>query len=324
MLHEVDNVIRFPTKVGVPVPLSDVEEKKEPEWVQEVTRKLQAARLARQAKQAEKASVPPEEAATPVIHSSHDERRRKIIASLNFTSQEKEPEPEKAESPPPEKTLVLEAVAGSSLPIPSVPARSAVPEVASAAAVPEPPIPLFELEPEPPAVVPLDLDEVLHLREEDFAPALENKAPGPDRSILLSRILAGLVDFVIVLICSTPFFFTLNYLSSYEEINRFTLVILGGISILIYHLYSLFFLGFSGQTIGMMIAEIQVVDTRGDMPGHHQALGRTFFFLLSFILLGLGLGWSLFDRRCRCLQDILSATEVVRINEPFQPANATG
>jgi uncharacterized RDD family membrane protein YckC len=310
------NVIRFPTKVGARVVPSEEEEKKEPEWVQEVTRKLQAARLARLAKHRE--DSPPSIEARPVNH-SNEELRKKIVASLSFTPPpEKVLGTEKPEQDPPGKIPLAEtALAPPSPPGPLVanPDSTAAQKPVTS---PVPPVSLLHLDPDPPVVVPLDLDEVLHLQEDDFAPAIPAKHHGPDRSILLSRILAGLVDFVIVLICSTPFFFTLNYLSAYEEINRFTLFILAGIAILIYHLYSLFFLCFSGQTIGMMIAELQVVNSHGDLPGHHQAIGRTFFFLLSFFALGLGLGWSLFDQRCRCFQDILSATEIVRVREPLR------
>lgn len=160
----------------------------------------------------------------------------------------------------------------------------------------------------------VDLDEILNLQEKEAAATPTRKVLGPDRSILLSRILGGLVDFVVVLICSIPFFFTLNYLSRPEDMNHFTLFMMAGIPILIYHLYSLLFLCFAGQTIGMMIAEIQVIDAQSDLPSHMQAIRRTLVFLLT-LFSGIFLLWPVFHRKCRGLQDILSGTEVVRVRD---------
>jgi uncharacterized RDD family membrane protein YckC len=86
------------------------------------------------------------------------------------------------------------------------------------------------------------------------------------------------------------------------------------VTVLIYNLYSLFFLCFSGQTIGMMIAEIQVVDSQRDIPNHMQAIGRTLVFLFSLVT-GVGLLWPLFHKKCRGLQDIFSHTEIIRIQD---------
>ncbi len=160
----------------------------------------------------------------------------------------------------------------------------------------------------------VDLDEILSLQEKETAATPARKVLGPDRSILLSRILGGLVDFVVVLICSIPFFFTLNYLSRPEDMNHFTLSMMAGIPILIYHLYSLLFLCFAGQTVGMMIAEIQVIDAQNDLPSHMQAIRRTLVFLLT-LFTGIFLLWPVFHRKCRGLQDILSGTEVVRVRD---------
>jgi uncharacterized RDD family membrane protein YckC len=160
----------------------------------------------------------------------------------------------------------------------------------------------------------VDLDEILSLQEKETEAIPTRKVLGPDRSILLSRILGGLVDFVVVLICSIPFFFTLNYLSRPEDMNHFTLSMMAGIPILIYHLYSLLFLCFAGQTVGMMIAEIQVIDAQNDLPSHMQAIRRTLVFLLT-LFSGIFLLWPVFHRKCRGLQDILSGTEVVRVQD---------
>ena len=145
-------------------------------------------------------------------------------------------------------------------------------------------------------------------------------APSPseltDRSILLSRTLTGLIDFIIVLFSSIPFFFTLVYSSGYDEMDSFTLLILLGVWICIYHLYSVFFLAFSGQTIGMMITNLQVVTSHGGLPGYGRVFCRVTGFMLAVALGGLGLGWGLLDSKNRCLQDWISKTQVIRIGSP--------
>ena len=83
--------------------------------------------------------------------------------------------------------------------------------------------------------------------------------------------------------------------------------------LLIYFLYSIFFLASSNQTLGMMITDLRVVGSDERRPLMRQLVGRCFGFLLSFFGLGIGLLWSLFNRESLCFHDRISHTRVIRI-----------
>jgi uncharacterized RDD family membrane protein YckC len=81
---------------------------------------------------------------------------------------------------------------------------------------------------------------------------------------------------------------------------------------LIYFLYSFFFLGISGRTIGMMAAGLRVVTRKGANPGVFRILVRCFGYLVSILFGGVGLIWALLDSEGLCLHDRLTNTRVVR------------
>ena len=143
--------------------------------------------------------------------------------------------------------------------------------------------------------------------------AIRSSAPD-QQGLLLSRTLSGLIDFITVMFCSVPFFFTLVYLLGYEYIGSFELMVLLGVCSTLFLLYSVFFVTFSGQTIGMMITDLQVVDARGELPSYGRACKRVLAFVLALGTGGLGLAWGMVDRKRRCLHDLLSRTMVVRVD----------
>lgn len=90
-------------------------------------------------------------------------------------------------------------------------------------------------------------------------------------------------------------------------------------AIMLYRLYLLtigflFFAGFwtrSGQTLGMLAWKVRVVQSsNGARISWKQALLRYLASLLSWLVLGLGFIWSLFDRERKTWHDRLSGTEL--------------
>ncbi|MGH8399579.1 MAG: RDD family protein [Gammaproteobacteria bacterium] len=90
-------------------------------------------------------------------------------------------------------------------------------------------------------------------------------------------------------------------------------------AVMAYRLYLLaigflFFAGFwirSGQTLGMLAWKVRVVQSaNGTRITWRQALLRYLTALLSWLLLGLGFIWSLFDRERKTWHDRLSGTEL--------------
>jgi uncharacterized RDD family membrane protein YckC len=141
---------------------------------------------------------------------------------------------------------------------------------------------------------------------------IREKAEG--RSILLPRSLAGLVDLAIIALSAGLLVLAAAFFSEISTPDLWSILLFSILFILIFFLYSLVFLGFSNQTIGMMITNLQVVAETGQRRlKTGQAFMRCCCYLVSLFCLGIGLVWAFFDRRNRCLHDKLTNTQVVHI-----------
>lgn len=69
-----------------------------------------------------------------------------------------------------------------------------------------------------------------------------------------------------------------------------------------------------GQTLGMKVWKLKIVDQNLDTPGLKQALLRLFYIILSCIPAGLGFFWMLFNDRNLTLYDSLSKTRLIIID----------
>ncbi len=140
-------------------------------------------------------------------------------------------------------------------------------------------------------------------------------SPPPDENklILLSRTLAGLIDLIIVVLCTVVFIISADYFSGIVILDILSLVEYAGLFLIVFLLYSIFFLATSGQTVGMMITDLRVTGIQENRPSVAQLFLRCFGFLLSVIALGTGLLWSLVDRDSMCFHDRFSNTSVKRL-----------
>lgn len=68
-----------------------------------------------------------------------------------------------------------------------------------------------------------------------------------------------------------------------------------------------------GQTLGMRTWRFKVVNTDGSALGWKTALVRFTMAVISWIPLGLGYFWILFDAQSRSWHDIVSGTRLVRL-----------
>jgi uncharacterized RDD family membrane protein YckC len=144
-------------------------------------------------------------------------------------------------------------------------------------------------------------------------PGMERPSDDEGKLILLSRTLSGLVDLIIVLLCSGVCIIAADFFSGIIALDTISYLIYSVLFLLTYFFYSIFFLTASSQTIGMMITDLRVVDADGGRPSISQLLRRGFGHLASLLVLGLGLLWSLFDHECQCFHDRISDTRVVRL-----------
>ena len=67
----------------------------------------------------------------------------------------------------------------------------------------------------------------------------------------------------------------------------------------------------SGQTLGMQVWRVKLVNFKGEIPGTRQCVVRCLAALLSALCLGLGYLWCLVDRKGRYWHDYLSGTELI-------------
>ncbi|HEY3128838.1 MAG TPA: RDD family protein [Acidobacteriota bacterium] len=132
------------------------------------------------------------------------------------------------------------------------------------------------------------------------------------KGILLTRTLSGLIDLLIVAGCTVLFLgISLRFGNIDIMAASFRPTLWG--SVLFFQLfYSIYFLGLTHRTVGMMLTGLKVIDEQADDLLFYQLLLRCVFFLFSWALAMFGLMWALWDRRSRCLHDFLSRTAVIR------------
>jgi uncharacterized RDD family membrane protein YckC len=131
--------------------------------------------------------------------------------------------------------------------------------------------------------------------------------------ILLSRTLSGLVDLIIVVLCTGLFVLAADFFSGIIVLDKVSLIDFALLFLLNYFLYSFYFLFASSQTIGMMITDLRVVGSDENRPSIGQLLRRCTGHLISLFGLGIGLLLGLFNRRSLCFHDRASGTHVIRI-----------
>ncbi len=144
-------------------------------------------------------------------------------------------------------------------------------------------------------------------------PVTPPPAPLEDRLILVTRTLSGLVDLLVVTMCTGVFIIAADIVSGIHIFDSKSVIAYLALLLSTFFVYSAFFLGTANQTVGMMLTDLRVVDSMERRPGMLRILWRCAAYLLSLLTLGAGLLWGCFDLRGRCLHDRLSDTHVVRL-----------
>ncbi len=215
-----------------------------------------------------------------------------------------ETKPERPSAPIPE-SKVEERPERPPVPIPKPKQEAKAERTAEPKLVPKPvpkPEPTPKVEPQPFPGAERDI-------EVNLAPLGE---PHDAKLILLSRTLAGLVDLIIIIICAGLMIVTVDILEGIDTFDTVSKVHYGLLFLVMYFVYSVFFLGMAGQTIGMMLTDLRLTGASIRRPDVSQILVRCCAFLFGLAFAGLGLVWGCFDRQARCLHDLLSRTRVVR------------
>jgi uncharacterized RDD family membrane protein YckC len=154
-------------------------------------------------------------------------------------------------------------------------------------------------------------DSLIYISDEESDS--DHAADSEGKLILLSRTLSGLVDLILVVLFAGIFIVMADHFWGIRVVDLVSIIHFSVLFLLIYFVYSLFFLASANQTIGMMITELRVVGVDAQRPLLRQLVGRCCCFLVSLFGLGIGLLWSLFSRENLCFHDRVSGTHVIRI-----------
>jgi uncharacterized RDD family membrane protein YckC len=135
-----------------------------------------------------------------------------------------------------------------------------------------------------------------------------------DWMILLFRTLSGLVDLFVIALSTGMLIIAANIISGIKVLDFLSILHYSVLLLLVYFLYSLFFLLTIGQTIGMMVTKLRVVaGADKKRPQALRILARCFTYLLSTLCLGVGLLWAFIDQEHQCLHDKLTDTRVIPV-----------
>lgn len=131
--------------------------------------------------------------------------------------------------------------------------------------------------------------------------------------IILSRLLAGIIDFSFPLLIAFVFTFSASKILHFDFLSassmRLSLVLSG----CFFFLNSFFFLVLNGQTPGMYLTDLRLVGEESENVSLQSVLLRICLFLPAVATL-VGLLWGVFDPWCRCAHDRLSKTRIVPLN----------
>lgn len=132
-----------------------------------------------------------------------------------------------------------------------------------------------------------------------------------DRALLTSRILASVIDCLIVGFLLSPVAATVE-LSYGNWMDARVWYVMTSAAALLMFLYSSAATAFAGRTVGQRMLCVKPVEvSTGLSPSVSQAIKRAAFWVISFAALGLGLLYALLDSERRGIHDHLSGTIVV-------------
>jgi uncharacterized RDD family membrane protein YckC len=133
-----------------------------------------------------------------------------------------------------------------------------------------------------------------------------------DRAPVLKRVTGSLIDLVVVAFASSPFAAIIE-LTNGNWADWRVISSMSGIVLVVMFLYLTASTALAGRTWGMSLASLRAVDAdTGLPPTTKQSVGRAILYVVSFITLGLGFLYALFDAEGRAVHDYLSGTAVVR------------
>jgi uncharacterized RDD family membrane protein YckC len=139
---------------------------------------------------------------------------------------------------------------------------------------------------------------------------------GVSHEVILSRLLAGMIDLVFSFLIAFVFTVSASYVLNFELISTSSVRLGVLFSLCFFFLNAFFFLILSGQTPGMYLTDLQLVGEESEEVSFPSLVLRVFLFLpVAATVLGLCI--CVGDPWCRCAHDRVSKTRII----PIKPEN---
>lgn len=181
-------------------------------------------------------------------------------------------------------------------------------------------VPQLDQEAQTETVKPRKIRSVGELAESAALSYLENlpsahaifvDSPRDDRASFVSRIVAALIDLIVMAFASCPFAAAIElWGGNWNDLRIKGLI--AGIVIVVAFVYLTVSTALTGRTLGMKLFGIRAVDVRTSlMPSGSQSARRALGYILSLATAGLGILYGLVDAEHRTAHDHFSGTIVV-------------
>jgi uncharacterized RDD family membrane protein YckC len=142
-------------------------------------------------------------------------------------------------------------------------------------------------------------------------PALASDVRG-DRAGVWRRIIAGLLDLLVVALISAPISAGIESAAGTRPDPR-VIGLIGGIALALMFSYLTVSIALTGRTLGMRLLSLRTIDVRtGLIPTGGQAMKRAVGYIFSLATFGIGIIYALVDREGRTMHDRFSNTIVIQ------------
>jgi uncharacterized RDD family membrane protein YckC len=131
-------------------------------------------------------------------------------------------------------------------------------------------------------------------------------------AMINQRVFGGIVDAGFVLTGFAAFAAVFYKMASTIEFTKPAFLAAIAIPAIFWMVYQYVFLTYAGQTPGMMLAHMSLVNFEGGRPDRRRRQQRAISMIVSLISGGVGFGWALLDPDTLCWHDSISRTYVTQ------------
>ncbi len=156
----------------------------------------------------------------------------------------------------------------------------------------------------------------IHLDAEKEDPNVRGERPDIEVPLQVAminqRVFGGIVDATVVLAGFAAFAAVFFKMASSFTVTKPAVLAIVAVPAIFWMVYQYVFLTYAGQTPGMMLAHMSLVNFEGGRPNQKRRRQRAISMIVSLISGGVGFGWALLDPDTLCWHDSISRTYVTQ------------